>query len=161
MQIKHPEIYSIIESIGLHYRNNIANRYTRPVLALLPLENAHWSQIEELTEKTTHYRYQGYHLDELYPMIIAMGKFILLARKQGLMMFKQSSSLADSKLSSQDKILRDMALNNFPSNLNVLADSVNKLYIKTVEIDKENAGLKPPIYSRYPELAELGRYLIE
>ena len=52
MQIKHPEVYSIIESIGLHYRNNIANRYTRPVLALLPLDNSHWAQIEELTEKT-------------------------------------------------------------------------------------------------------------
>jgi len=161
MQIKHPEIYSIIESIGLHYRNNIANRYTRPVLALLPLENTHWAQIEELTEKTSHYRYQGYHLDELYPMIIAIGKFILLARKQGLLMFKQSSSLSDSRLSSQDRLLRDMALSNFSANLNVLADSVNKLYIKTVELDKEDAGHKPAVYSRYPELGELGRYLVE
>lgn len=160
MQIKHPEIFSIIESIGQHYRNNIANRYTRPILALLPLENIHWGQIEELTEKTTHYKYQGYHLDELYPMIVAMGKFIMLARKQGLQMFKQSTSLADSRLSSQDKVFRDMALSNFTANLNVLADSVNKLYIKVVAIDKENAGMAPPTYSRYPELHELGRYLV-
>ncbi|HAW86968.1 MAG: hypothetical protein A2087_06440 [Spirochaetes bacterium GWD1_61_31] len=161
MQIKHPEIYSIIESIAQHYRNNIANRYTRPVLTLLPLENAHWLQIEELTEKSDHYRYQGYHLDELYPMIVAMGKFIMLARKQGLHMFKQSAALADGRMSTQDKLFRDMALSNFAANLNVLADAVNKLYVKVVEIDREHAGSRPPILNRYPELNELGRYLVE
>jgi hypothetical protein len=30
-----------------------------------------------------------------------------------------------------------------------------------VAIDKEASGSRPPVYTRIPELAELGRYLVE
>jgi hypothetical protein len=73
-------------------------------------------------------------------MILSMGKFVMLARKKGMQMFKQSSAMANSKITGQDRILRDMALSNFGANLNVLADMINKLYIKTVELDKAEAG---------------------
>lgn len=159
MQIKNPEVYSLIESIGLHFNNNISNRFTRSSLALLPLDTTTWSQIEELTEKTANYRYQGYHLDELYAMILSMARFVSAARKQGTQYFKLNSS-ASSKMSAQDKILHDMVINNFSSNLNILADSTNKLYIKTVELDKLAASGRPAIYTKYPDLAQLGRYLV-
>jgi len=157
MQIKTPEIYSMIEAIGHHFKTNISNRFTRGALSLLVLDNATWNQIEELTEKSDNYRYQGYHLDELYGLILAMARFVSAARKQAAQTLRYGNV---DRLNSQDRVLRDMVVNNFSSNLNILADSVNKLFIKVVEIDKDNSGGRPAIYTRFPELAELGRYLI-
>ncbi len=157
MQIKTPEVYSMIEAIEHHFKNNISNRFTRGALSLLVLDNATWNQIEELTEKTDNYRYQGYHLDELYGLILAMARFVSAARKQVAQTIRYANV---DRLTNQDKVLRDMVVNNFGSNLNILADSLNKLYIKIVEIDKENSAGRPPTYTRFPELNELGRYLV-
>lgn len=157
MQIKTPEVYAMIEAIGHHYKNNISNRFTRGALSMLVLDNATWNQIEELTEKSDNYRYQGYHIDELYGLILAMARFVSASRKQGSQTLRYG---AVDKLSPQDRVLRDMVVNNFASNLNILADLLNKLYVKVVEIDKENAAGRQPVYVRFPELGELGRYLV-
>ncbi|PKL07534.1 MAG: hypothetical protein CVV51_13605 [Spirochaetae bacterium HGW-Spirochaetae-7] len=147
----------MIEAIGHHFKTNISNRFTRGALSMLVLDNATWNQIEELTEKSDNYRYQGYHLDELYGLILAMARFISAARKQAAQSLRYGNV---DRLTSQDRVLRDMVVNNFSSNLNILADSVNKLYVKVVEIDKANSAGRPAIYTRFPELAELGRYLV-
>jgi hypothetical protein len=157
MQIKTPEVYSMIEAIGHHFKNNISNRFTRGALSMLVIDNATWNQVEELTEKSDNYRYQGYHIDELYGLILAMARFVSAARKQGNQILRYGSV---DKLTAQDRVLRDMVVNNFGSNLNILADSVNRLYVKIVEIDKANAAGRQPIYARFPELGELGRYLV-
>lgn len=161
MQVKHPEVYSLIESISQHYSSNVSNRFTHSVLSLLPLDTASWTQIEELTERAAHYRYQGYHFDELYSMILAMAKFISFARKQGIPLLKSHAGTQSSKISSQDKILLDMVINNFISNLNILADYVNKLFVKVVAIDKAEAVGRPPVLLKFPELKEIGKYLLE
>ncbi|HON87877.1 MAG TPA: hypothetical protein PK074_11795 [Spirochaetales bacterium] len=161
MQVKHPEVYSLIESISQHYSSNVSNRFTHSVLSLLPLDSASWTQIEELTERASHYRYQGYHFDELYSMILAMAKFISFARKQGIPLLKSHAGLQSSKLSSQDKILLDMVINNFISNLNILADYLNKLFVKVVELDKAEAVGRPPVLLKFPELKDIGKYLLE
>ncbi len=157
MQIKTPEVYSMIEAIGHHFKNNISNRFTRGALSMLVIDNATWNQIEELTEKSDNYRYQGYHIDELYGLILAMARFVSAARKQGNQILRYGSV---DKLTAQDRVLRDMVVNNFGSNLNILADSVNRLYVKIVEIDKANAAGRQPVFARFPELGELGRYLV-
>ena len=157
MQIKTPEVYSMIEAIGHHYKTNISNRFTRGALSMLVLDNATWNQIEELTEKSDNYRYQGYHLDELYGLILAMARFISAARKQATQTLRYGNV---DRLTSQDRVLRDMVVNNFASNLNILADSVNKLFVKVVDIDKENSVGRPPVYSKFPDLGEIGRYLV-
>jgi hypothetical protein len=59
-----------------------------------------------------------------------------------------------------DRVFREMAINNFGANLKILADYVNELYIKTVALDKEASGAKQAAYTRIPDLSELGRYLV-
>ena len=158
MQIKNPEVYSLIETIGHHFRTNISNRFTRGALSLLSLDNATWSAIEELTEKSANYRYQGYHLDELYMLILAMARFIGAARKQTVQVLRQGAGA--ERIGPQDKVLREMVVNNFSSNLNVLADSLNRLLVRVAEIDREEAGASLTVFSKFPELNEIGRYLV-
>ncbi len=163
MQLKNPEIFSAIESIGEHYRSNISNRFTRRALSAMSLDPGTWSLIEELTEKVDNYRYQGYHLDELYAQILALSRFTYQARREVVpsLRYTASSGTGPGKVSESDRVFRDMAVNNFGPNLKILADKLNELYVKVATIDKTQAGTRNPVYSQIAELHEIGRYLVE
>jgi len=163
MQLKNPEIFSLIESIGEHYRTNISNRFTRRALSAMSLDPGSWNLIEELTEKVDNYRYQGYHLDELYGQILAMARFIYQAKREIApnLRYTASSGTMGGHVNESDRVFRDMAVNNFMPNLTILADKINELYVKVAAIDKAAAGQKSPVYSQLAELQEIGRYLVE
>lgn len=161
MMLKSPEIFSLIETMGAHFRNNISNRFTRRALSAMVLDATAWNLVEEITEKAENYRYQGYHLDELYLQILALAKFIYQARREVAPNLRAYISSGGEPNNPADKTFREMAVNNFGSNLKVLADQLNEIYVKVVAFDKEGAGIKPPVYSSMPELREIGRYLIE
>lgn len=155
-RIKDAQIVRLIEQIGEHYRTNISNRFLRPVLLQLQVDKSTWDQIEVLTEKMELYRYQGFHLDELYRQIAACARFIEVARNKSNIRLKMASVPIGS-----DKILRDMAVSNFASNLQVFADLLNELYVNLVEKDKADAGEhRQPVYTQIGELYNIGRLLV-
>ena len=157
MLIRDAQIVRLVERIGEHYRTNISNRFIRPTLLTLPLEKQSWDLIETLTEKIEQYRYQGFHLDELYRQIIAAARFVSVTRRD-------LSGTLRSRLSGggagPDRVLREMAVNNFSSNLQLFADLVNELYVCLVEIDKESSKGRRPLYMSIPELSDVGRMLV-
>jgi len=136
---------------------NISNRFIRPALLQLPLEKQSWDLIEALTEKVEQYQYQGYHLDELYRQIAAAARFVGHARRELVPGLRNRLS---SGTGGSDKVLRDMAVNNFASNLQLFADLVNELYVNLVELDKLEANGKRPVYLSIPELQDMGRLLV-
>jgi hypothetical protein len=157
-RVKDPQVIRLIEQIGEHYRTNISNRFLRPILLTLQIDKNTWDQIELLTEKIELFRYQGFHLDELYRQIAACARFVEMARNHLIPSLR-------SKLSSipngPDKILREMAASNFVSNLQVFADLLNELYLNLVELDKADVGAKQqPVYTQIPELFSVGRLLV-
>jgi hypothetical protein len=159
LQIRDAHIARLIERISEHYRSNIANRFIRPILLQLPLEKQVWDYIELLTEKTNQFRYQGYLLDELYREIIAAARFIAAARQEIVPTLKKRVEKSGASIS--DKVLQDMAVNAFESNLHLFADLVYELYINLVELDKKNAKGYQPLYIRMPELQDMGILLVE
>ncbi|MFW6293253.1 MAG: hypothetical protein ACOC7V_13140 [Spirochaetota bacterium] len=162
MQTKDEEILSLIDTIGQHYRTNIGNRYVRNAFNVLPLDAKEWAVIESVTEKAEYYRYQGYHLDELYERIVVLARFVYHARRelQPQLRARLSTYSSGPGPLGNDRILRDMAVNNFQSNLSILADLVNKLYSRAVDLDVEMARGKTPVYRSMRELDELGTYLV-
>jgi len=156
--ITDPQIVRLVERISEHYRSNISNRFIRPALLQLPLEKQSWDLIELLTEKVEQFRYQGFHIDELYHQIVACARFVALSRRE-LVPILRSRLTAGGSMGS-DRVLQDMAVNNFGSNLQLFADLVNELFVNLVEIDKRNAKGRRPLYLSIPELQEVGRLLI-
>jgi len=155
-RIKDPHIIRLLEQIGDHYKTNISNSFLRPVLLQIQIDKTTWDLIEVLTEKMDLYRYQGFHLDELYRQIAACARFIEVARNQNTI--KNKLHLVPV---GRDKILRDMAVSNFSSNLKVFSDLLNELYVNLVEMDKKDAGeTKQPVYTQMPELYNIGRLLV-
>ena len=159
-RIKEANIISLIEGIGEHYRANISNRFLRPVLLQIQIDKTTWDLIEVLTEKMELYRYQGFHLDDLYMQIAASASFVESARNKSNIRDKLKSL---PNPAGQDKVLRDMAVSNFSCNLKVFAELLNELYVTLVDMDKKDAALrkKPPVYTQIPELSSVGRLLVE
>ena len=157
MPIKDAQIIRLIERIGEHYRANISNRFIRPALLQLPIDKQSWDLVECLTEKVEQYQYQGYHMDEVYLQIAAASRFISITRKEtaaGLRVRLSSIS------GGSDRVLTDMAINNFTSNLQVFADLINELYVSLVDLDKQGAKGKKPMYLSIPELRGIGHLLV-
>lgn len=155
-RIKDALIIRLIEQISEHYRSNISNRFLRPILLQIQIDKSTWDQIEELTEKMEINRYQGFHMDELYLQIAACARFIEAARSQ---MIPSLKTKLGGLPNSQDKILREMAANNFDSNLKVFSDLLNQLFLNLTEMDKAVSGSKPPVYSTLQELYSINRLL--
>jgi hypothetical protein len=165
--IKDPDIFKIVEQISEHYQKNISNRFVRKALMVLDLQPSEWERLEGLTEGLEYHRAQGYQFDEIYEMILAAAHFLYEARLKILPNLRSMTSTGGDTISGrklptgeQERVLRDMALQNFPVNLGILNDLVNELYVKTTALDKAAAGKRRPIYERIAELKELGRYLV-
>ena len=157
MQIRDAQIMRQIERIGEHYRTNISNRFIRPILLQMPLDKEVWDMIEKLTEKVEQYQYQGFHLDELYRQVAAAARFVGITRRELVPNLRTRFGAGSD---GPDKVLRDMAVHNFASNLQVFSDMVNELYVKLVELDKLEAKGKRPVYMTIPELNDIGTLLV-
>ena len=153
MQVQDASIIGLIQRISEHYRTNISNRYIRPALLQLHFDNQSWDMMEKLTEKPPA---QIVHLDELYQEIVAAARFISVVRGE---LPSMRNRVARADPSAPDKILREMAVNNFASNLQVFSDLINELYIKVVDTDKANSKGRAPLYTKIAELAEIGHLL--
>ena len=157
MLVKDAQIVRMVDRIGEHYRTNISNGFLRPALFQLSMEKSTWDWLETLTEKLEHFRYQGFHMDELYRQIIAASRFVSLARRE--LAPNLRNRLQTGGNSPMDRVLRDMAINNFGSNLQVFADLVGELFQNLLKIDNSKTKNRKPVHMSMPELLEVGRLL--
>jgi hypothetical protein len=157
LAIKDPDIFRIVEKIGDHFLNNISNRFIRKALVVIEMPQAEWDRLENLTSKSSYYKQQGFQFDELYEMVIAAAHFIYQARTK---MVPNLKTILAQGSTEQEKVLREMAAQNFPVNLSILCDLINELYQKAAGLDKAAHVKNRPVYERIPELKELGKYLV-
>ncbi len=165
MSIRNEEIFKIIEKIRNHYHTNLNNRFIRKALLLMKVPRGTWDAIARLTEKTDFYKIQGYPYNELYEQIHAAATFVHQAKidvapRLRILLSGGTETVFSRQKGGEDKILLDMAINNFPANLGVFSDLVNELYVKAVEQDRADHPNERPVFERMPELKEIGRLLI-
>lgn len=159
MIVRDPAIPEIVLKIADHYNTNIATRFLRPLLAGILADSELSRRLSDLTDHPEAYASQGIHIDELYIQIQALARFVYLVRTEILPNIRQMAGSSGS--SDANKVFRDMAISNFASNMRVLADYVNELYVQTVSYDKEMSGNHRPVYRSILGLEEVGRYLVE
>ena len=157
MPVREPDIFRIVEKLGDHFLNNVSNRFVRKALMALDLQQAEWDRLENLTVKSEYYKHEGFQFDELYEMVLAAAHFIHEARTK---MLPNIRSMLGAGSNDKERVLRDMAAQNFGVNLEILADLINELYLKTTSLDKAAHEKKRPVFERIPELKELGKLLV-
>jgi len=151
--INDESVVRLIKQLVDYYRTNVSNRFIRPALLQLQFDDVLWNQIESLTERFEQLNYQGFHIDDLYRQISALTKFVYTVRWDlaPTLRYKLKEDYPDET----DKLLRDMAINNFSSNVKVFAGLILELYNKLVEIDTAEAKGKLPIYKQFPDLDDI------
>jgi hypothetical protein len=152
-QITDASIVRLIKQLVDHYRTNISNRFIRPALLQLPFDEILWGQIESLTERFDQLSYQGFNIEDLYRQLGALTKFVYAVRREiaPTLRYRIGNNYSDKT----DKVLRDMAIHNFSSNLQVFAKLLFELYNKLIEVDEADAKGRPPIYTQYPDLEDI------
>jgi hypothetical protein len=158
MQVKDPEIFSLIGKISDHYKANLGNRHLKPAFGGLVLDQQTWSLVDSVTEKFVSYAGQSMHVDELYERILALAGFVFQARRD-VQPNLRSILAGRGAPAPNDKVLRDMAVSNFGSNLALLADQVKLLHEKVMAIDESQNGKERAVYRTMPRLAELAGLL--
>ena len=148
-QIRDAQVMRLIERIGEHYRTNISNRFIRPALLQLSLDKMTWTQIETLTEKFEQFRYQGLQLDELYRQVAATAKFVACTRREVAPSLRQR--LSGESTSGSDRVLKDMVVNAFSTNLTLLAELLGELYDRLKELDVMYTKDKLPLFQQSSE----------
>jgi len=161
MIVKDPEIIRLIQELGEHYRNNISSKYVKKAFLNLTLDIGDFNRIESFTEEAEYAISFEYGLNELYDRILALARFIHDVKTNILPNLKGLAGSIDGVDAEKEKILRDIAINNFPANLGILSDKVHQLFIKVFELDKKTNGEKNPFFNRNPALKEIGQLLIE
>ncbi len=151
------EIFDMLAAVRDHYGSNMNNSYVRSALLSLDLPYKQRDSIENITNKIEMYRGQGYKFEELYSGIYGMALFIYKARLEVLPRLKGKGYLQGATPS--EKVLASMAADNLASNLNILADKLNELYLKVVKLDVKSHKVKSPVYTRMEELDKLGQLL--
>lgn len=153
---------NVLESIGRlseHYRNNIDNRLIRKALLTVQLNQIDWTHVQNLAEKYKGEGYSDFNLEELYDEIISMCKFIQQVRieivpdlRNKLIRGESYITRSRAPLSRQDRVLRDMAIGNFPSNLKLLAFYTRSLLDAVKEYDEKVNGPVKAAYRKFEDL---------
>jgi hypothetical protein len=162
MQVRDSETLTLLEHIADHFNNNLYNRYLRQAYTSMTLDQHSWTLIENLMDQPEYYQLQGYHYDELYDRVLALARFVYHARReiQPHLRTILRNAGGPTGSSANERILREMAVNNFASNLNLLSDLTNKLFSRVAELDEQDHKSDTPVYRRIPEVQEIGRYLV-
>ena len=166
--IKDGEILKLVDKINDHFQKNITNRFLRKALLIMEIPQAVWDTLDGFSDKAAYGKLEGYKFHELYELIIAAATFIHHAKKEikprlkAILASGSTSVLSrNGPESDRDKVLKEMAISNFGSNLSIFADLINELYLKTVDLDKKMHPNAKCEYERNPELQKIGQYLVD
>jgi len=157
MSVQDYEINTQIDRIADHVDTVLKNAFIRKSLSHIVISHEYQSGMDILLSRSETYKINGYLFDELYRGILGLAMWSYRGRTE--MMPEMKYQLSGDSISEIDRLREQMALENLKSNLDILVDEINNLYIKTVALDKASHKKKPPVYKRMKELEHLGQFL--
>ena len=157
MPVQDYEINTQIDRIADHVDTILNNTFIRKALTRIVISHEYQAGMDILLSRSEAYKINGYLFDEIYRGVLGLAIWSYRARTEVLPDLKYH--LSGESMPEMDRIREQMALENLKSNLNILADAINNLYVKTVSADKASHKRKPPVYQRLKELENLGQLL--
>ncbi|MDR3335749.1 MAG: hypothetical protein LBT16_00960 [Treponema sp.] len=144
----------MLERLGEHYRANIDTRFIRTALLQVSLEKSQWDLIDSLT-KADQLRFQGYMLENLYIQLAAARKLASLARRDLVPNIRNRVAAVGSS-TGPERVLRDMAVNAFESNVEIFSQMIDQIFATLVKLDSaDRKNGRRPLCTQMPELADL------
>lgn len=157
MPVKDNAVYDQIDRIADRVDTILNNAFVRKALSRIDLPHEFRGGMDMLMARAESGRIVGYLFEELYRGILGLAIWTYKARTEFLPNMK--FHLSHETLSQSELLREQMAAENLKSNLAILADEINDLYVVVVKHDKESHQRKEPVYTRIPELRDIGKYL--
>lgn len=157
MPVQNYDINQQIDKLADQHDIILNNASIRKAMSRISIPHEYQSGMDILMSRSEAYKVNGYLFDELYRGIMGLAMWSYRARTEVLPELKYH--LTGNHKSEMERLKEQMALENMGSNLAILTDEINNLYILTVEADKASHSKKPPVYTRMKELAGIGQYL--
>jgi len=159
MPVKDSRLFEKLKEISRHYDILNGNKLIRNSIAAMQIPLAEKTAMQAITEQSEYYKNRGYSFDELYNGVLALAAFTYRCKKDILPQLR--TSLSFSKAQRQDKVLEQMAADNFQANLAIMADLINELYMICVELDRAANKKGTPVYKSIKELELFGLLLTD
>lgn len=157
MAVQIYEINTQVDKLADHVDIILNNAFIRKSLSKISIPHEYRDGMEILLSRSEVYKTNGYLFDEIYRGILGLAMWSYRARTEILPELKYH--LSGENMPAMDRVREQMALENMKSNLDILADEVNNLYVLAVEADKASHKKKPPVYQRMRDLDNLGQFL--
>ena len=157
MSVQDYEVNTQIDRIADHVDTILNNEFIRKSLSRIEIALEYRSGMDILLSRSENYKVNGYLFDELYRGILGLAMWSYRARTE--MMPEMKYQLSGDSIPEMDRIREQMALENLKSNLDILVDELNNLYIRVVALDKGSHRKKSPVFKRMKELENLGMFL--
>lgn len=160
MAVKDGQVFELLRDLSKHYSDNINNRFLRHKVSNLPIDGKYLNLINSVADHPEDYSYRGMMLEELYDVILAYCTFVASCDEHVTPYLRELKGEAESILRRSgssnpgDKIIMEMAISNFPHNLQVLRDYLVRLYRRVLELDIDSHRVKSPVISRRPDARE-------
>ncbi len=159
MKFKDKNIYSKIDTLKNQYQIFIHNQFINYYLLDSNIPKNDWLDIEDLINSNKYYEAEGYDLNKLYEQIFTFSSFLKRIKIRILPRMKSESESRMRKLSSNNKILYKMTLDNLPVNLKSFGDLIIDLFVNVKRVDKKIHGEKNMLYLRLPFIREIEKNL--
>lgn len=152
MRIPDGGIRNELEAIQEHFSRNLYHQALRRVLSILDLNRESWQRILTVVDGNLSVLSDGStaSLPDVYETIIAFAAFSRCVRRQICGNLRDLLGRPET-LNREEKMLRDITLGNFESNLEALNTRVINLYWTTVRLDKKQNGTHA-VAATYQEL---------
>lgn len=159
MNFKDKIIHDIIEKLKNQYQLFTGNQFINYYLNESNIPKNDWMDIEDLMNSNRYFEAEGYDLEKLYEQIRTFSLFLTKIKKEILLKMTQDSERRMAQLSSDNRVLYKMTVDNTPGNLKIFYDIIIELYLNLKKIDQKLNGEENMIFARLPFASDIEKNL--
>lgn len=157
------DIKNVLVEVQKHYEKHINNKYVKNSIMKIDLSQTVIQNMNLVLSGNLVYIDSKGAIEDLYIGIKAVLDFILEMQQNvvpNMGSYFSNINLQGQQLSQNDRILSQMAIKNYPMNLKLFFDMVNKLFGMVNEFDKVNFS-KDPAYKRMRNFSDIEKQIAE
>jgi len=140
MILKDNNVYDSIEKLKGHYQIFTSNKFIKSYLFESAISKNDWIDIEDLIDSNHYYEAEGYNLLKLYDQIVTFISFLKRLEKEVIPKMKNELLARLNTLSSDNKILFKMTINNAPGNVQTFYGIMKELFLNVKHLDASANG---------------------
>ena len=135
-------IRETLEKLSSHYYMFFNNQFIKYYLLDAKISKSIWLDVEDLMNSAKDFDVRGCELEKFYEQILSFVTFISVIQNEVLPRMLNEAQPRIQKLSSTNRVLYRMTLENLPENICIFMGMINELLtiVKRIDISMNGEG---------------------